>query len=497
MNYFITSEEDIQTSAIELAEVKRLRIFDHLHQPAKIISMNYNFDHQAADEKLGIEGRVLNLFQYYQQLPYHFDAAYDQRIIHQVLAVPGCRVDGYQAEKDGKVRVKITMSGDRVYCVDYYDRWSFLDRRDFYDCGCRTYSEYFEDQGRVVARQYYDQNGKVKLSFHYRGGEGNVPVLTLIQLVDHNQEHQFETEPELRAYFLDQLVASDPRTLLISDRSNAALEAFRLMTKPARRYQFFHSAFSDDGQANGTISGIYEPIAKMLKEGQLTGLLSSTDREARDAGRRFHTTSSYGIPVTYLSQEQLNKHIPVNQRAIGHFIAVARLSQVKQLDHAIKAIIHLHDEFPKVKLDIYGYEDGWNQFKTANFLKKLVNDKQANEYVHFCGYRNDLSAIYETAYAEVLTSQYEGFAMAILEAQGHGCPVISYDINYGPAEIVDDQLSGELLEPDDQESLYHSLRRLIVNPVREAKYSQNAQKAAAKFSLERIARKWQEFLKEA
>lgn len=61
MNYFITSTEDVQTSAIELAEVKRLRVFDYLHQPATIISMLYNFDHQAADEKLGIQGRVLNL----------------------------------------------------------------------------------------------------------------------------------------------------------------------------------------------------------------------------------------------------------------------------------------------------------------------------------------------------------------------------------------------------------------------------------------------------
>ena len=41
MNYFITSREDIKTSAIELAQVKRLQIFDYLHQPAKIETMYY------------------------------------------------------------------------------------------------------------------------------------------------------------------------------------------------------------------------------------------------------------------------------------------------------------------------------------------------------------------------------------------------------------------------------------------------------------------------
>ena len=495
MNYFITSTEDVQTSAIELAEVKRLRVFDYLHQPATIISMLYNFDHQAADEKLGIQGRVLNLFQYYQRLPYHSDPSYDQLIFDQVLNVPSCQISGNQAKKDGKIRVQIGTFRDRLYYVDYYDRYGFLNRRDYYDCGCRSYSEYFEDRGRIVTRQYYDHDGKVKLSFHYRGGEGNVPVLTLIQLTDQNRELQFESEAELRAYFLDQLVASDPKAILISDRSDITLKAFQLMKEPAHRYQFFHSAFTLDGQTDSQLSEVYKPITKMLEEGKLTGLISSTKQEAQDASRRFQTNSSYGIPVTYLSQEQLAKATPISKRKYGHFIAVARLSKVKQLDHVINAVIALHKDFPQVDLDIYGYGDGWNKYKTTNYLKDLVKKNHADEYIHFCGYQHNLSAIYETAYAEILTSQYEGFAMALLEAQGHGCPVISYDINYGPAEIVDNHISGELLKVNDQQALYQSLRNLITTPELEAKYAQNAQNAVTKFSLEEIAKQWQGFLR--
>lgn len=85
--------------------------------------------------------------------------------------------------------------------------------------------------------------------------------------------------------------------------------------------------------------------------------------------------------------------------------------------------------------------------------------------------------------------------MALLEAQGHGCPVISYDINYGPAEIVDNHISGELLKANDQQALYQSLRNLITTPELEAKYAQNAQKAVTKFSLEEISEQWQNFLR--
>lgn len=38
MNYFITSRQDLQTSAIELAQVKRLRIFDYLNE--KVAKVN-------------------------------------------------------------------------------------------------------------------------------------------------------------------------------------------------------------------------------------------------------------------------------------------------------------------------------------------------------------------------------------------------------------------------------------------------------------------------
>ncbi len=92
MNYFITSRQDLNTSAIELAQVKRLRIFDHLNAPATIVTMLYNFDHQTIEEKLNVSDRVLNLYQFYQQLPYHADPTVDQSIIKQALTVRAAKL---------------------------------------------------------------------------------------------------------------------------------------------------------------------------------------------------------------------------------------------------------------------------------------------------------------------------------------------------------------------------------------------------------------------
>lgn len=492
MFYFLTSREDILTSAIELAQVKRLKIFDRLNQPAKIVTMLYNYDHQEAEAKLGTTDRVINLYQYFQQLP--FRKGDDQALVDQILNQPGFKVTGLTAYYDGKLRIKVKMRGDRLYYVDYLDHFGFTDRRDFYDLGCRTYSEYFEDKARVVMRQYYDGQGRPKITYHYRGGKGNTPVLTLVQLNDHGVERQFNNDNGLRAYFLDCLVHDDPQAVLISDRSDYTLEAFKLMEKRVPTYQVFHSAFTQNAQPQGEIFPAYGSVKQMLSNGQLTGLISATDREAQQAGQRFGTKRSYGIPVTYLPDKLLHKQIPFSQRTPGQLIAVARLTNVKRLDHLIETTVLLKRKHPEVNLKIYGYDDSWNNYATANSLKNLVKERQAGDYVSFCGYQHDLSAVYEHALIEVLTSSYEGFAMALLEAQGHACPAVSYDINYGPAEIIEDGVSGRLVPAGDTHTLYQVLDELLSDPGKLAGYSAHAQQAAARFSFDQVMAKWADFL---
>lgn len=271
-----------------------------------------------------------------------------------MLDQPGLTVNDQVASRDGKPRIRVNLSGGRLYYVDYLDQFGFADRRDFYDLGCRTYTEFFEDRARVVARQYYDGQGQVKITYHYRGGENNVPVLILLQLRDGGNEYQFDNEMELRAYFLDQLVQGDSRAVLISDRSDVILTAFKLMKRSVPTYQVFHSAFTTDGQPDGKLFAVYKPLTAMLKAGQLNGLISATHREAQDAAQRFATTASYGIPVTYLSDVELNKRVPFEQRHPGQLIAVARLTNVKRLDQLINTVILLHAKHPQVDLKIYG-----------------------------------------------------------------------------------------------------------------------------------------------
>ena len=52
----------------------------------------------------------------------------------------------------------------------------------------------------------------------------------------------------------------------------------------------------------------------------------------------------------------------------------------------------------------------------------------------------------------LITSNMEGFSLALLESLAHGVPVISYDIKYGPSELITSDFNGYLITKNDEDA---------------------------------------------
>ena len=76
-----------------------------------------------------------------------------------------------------------------------------------------------------------------------------------------------------------------------------------------------------------------------------------------------------------------------------------------------------------------------------------------------------------------------------------GKTVTVYKITRLGFEIIDNNISGELILANDCDALYQSLRQLLVDPELSHRYTQNAQHAAAKFSLNEVAKNGRIFSK--
>ena len=92
--------------------------------------------------------------------------------------------------------------------------------------------------------------------------------------------------------------------------------------------------------------------------------------------------------------------------------------------------------------------------KCEEFAKNLG----AEQRVHFLGFRNDVAEILKTCDIIVLSSHWEGFAMAAIEGIASGKPVIASNIP-GLSEIVGD--GGILFRRGDYRKLAKYIERLM------------------------------------
>ena len=117
-----------------------------------------------------------------------------------------------------------------------------------------------------------------------------------------------------------------------------------------------------------------------------------------------------------------------------------------------------------------------------------INGMPAHSRVHRLGHipSADLPVIYNLADVFVYPSVYEGFGLPPLEGMACGTPVITTNISSMP-EFVSD--AGILVPPNDAESLFRAVRRVLEDESLHQQLAQAGPRQAAQFTWENTARK--------
>ena len=96
-------------------------------------------------------------------------------------------------------------------------------------------------------------------------------------------------------------------------------------------------------------------------------------------------------------------------------------------------------------------------------LKQQATTLGIDNRVWFPGFVENPYKYMANADVFVLSSQYEGFGLVLIEALACGCPVVSTDCESGPAEILEDGKYGSLVPVGDYAALVEAVKQCLDN----------------------------------
>ena len=101
-------------------------------------------------------------------------------------------------------------------------------------------------------------------------------------------------------------------------------------------------------------------------------------------------------------------------------------------------------------------------------LHRLAAQLGVGEHVSFIGFVANPYAWMARADLFVLPSRWEGFPTVAAEALACGAPLLLTDCSFGPRDVIEPGVSGELVPVDDEAALAAGIARLIADPQRRA-----------------------------
>lgn len=179
---------------------------------------------------------------------------------------------------------------------------------------------------------------------------------------------------------------------------------------------------------------------------------------------------------------------PWPARGIPVVLAVGRLIPVKGFDTLIEALARSRAN-PPAQLILLG--DG----PQRNALAERVQKLDLAGRVHLPGFDPNPFAFMARSAVFVLSSRHEGLPGALIQAMACGCAVVATDCHAGPAEIVEDGVTGLLTPVEDAAAMAARIDRLLADrELRDRIGAQARRDVVRRFSLEAVMKRYVEAL---
>ncbi|MFN8210532.1 MAG: glycosyltransferase [Bacteroidales bacterium] len=139
---------------------------------------------------------------------------------------------------------------------------------------------------------------------------------------------------------------------------------------------------------------------------------------------------------------------------LKYVLAVGSFSRAKNYRLLVESFGQLHSRHKELRLIIIG------KGELEDEIRDQVNASGLSNYVIFPGYCNNPYKFMKSAECYVLSSSWEGFPNALIEAMYVNGHVVSTDCQTGPREIITHGKDGLLCPPENSEALAFAIERM-------------------------------------
>jgi len=498
--YFLNLDVLKMMAGVELSSLKRTKIFcDYLELDTSFLTIGFNNRFSDCVSQAKLSNRC------------------SQRLVAESMYDYILNIDvssGEKISREDLYSAKVIEDENNNTDVRLYDELGrFFAFGKGHEDGALSFANYFENK-RICRRETYDSRGFVVRSeiihprdensetlvdiFHRPNGspalikqgtiEKNVARIDAVQLIDDKNKlvKVFKNDADLVVHWLTKKAEENDRTIFIVDRPNElflpALAVKNKMPDKVKLVSVIHGIHTGTPDIlSSETNGWYKTTLENLD--LCDAVIVLTEQQKKNIEARYVSAAGkiHVIPHAVPKKEMVLKS---GKRRRKKVVYVARFSPEKRHVLAVEMFSEVLKSEPGAELHFYGFG------KTEDDVKEKIESLKLSNKVFLHPYSDDVDGIYADAALSILTSDTEGFCMGVLESLSCGCPVISFDIKYGPGAMIENGANGFLVKPGDVPGFSQRVVEVLKNDELHNQLVENAPNSVKPYYEKEVANKW-------
>lgn len=197
----------------------------------------------------------------------------------------------------------------------------------------------------------------------------------------------------------------------------------------------------------------FRPLGRKLAARYCDSIVTLTKRDKELWEKNLKNIKATITPISNPTPYVNIEHIP--KLEFKTILAMGRLTYQKGFDLLISAWSEVYQNNNDWILRIVGSGEDEIALKNKAEILKI------SESIDFVPVTNNVEQYYQTSSFYCLSSRFEGFGMVMVEAQSFGLPVIAFDCDAGPSDIVEHGNNGYLVQCNNINELAFYINKAI------------------------------------